>query len=328
MGQALKGPDRSPKEPIPEAREGLLLQSYAPSMQRLLASARRAAGSDATILLSGESGVGKSFLARQIHLWSPRREKPFLMIDCASLLQRSQEWSFGPRTSQRRGVQRKLGRLAATEGGTLFLANIHDLPLFLQSEFARFLEKRSITTTVGENPIDVRLIAASSRDLAAAVQAHQFLADLYYSLNIVSLCVPPLRERPADILPLAEFMLAAAACRNHRGSLRLSENATAAMLRYPWPGNIRELRNAMEAAAILCRGDVIALENLPQALSRHAARVGTLLASKVSLDETERQYILRVLSESQTLQKAAAVLGINVTTLWRKRKRYKLDDGY
>jgi two-component system, NtrC family, response regulator AlgB len=295
-------------------------------MRRLLESARRAGGSDATILLTGESGAGKRVLARQIHLWSPRRERPFLIVDCASVLQRDQEKSLASSIDPpRSGTRGKMGGLEATQGGTLFLASVDDLPLSRQAEFARFVHDRKITTAEGEKSVDVRVIAASRRDLAAAVQARQFLAELYYTLNIVSLSVPPLRERPADILPLAESMLSAAVQRNHRGFLSLSPEAKVAMSGYIWPGNIRELRNAMEAAAILCRADVITLENLPQAVSDYALRVHPPFSSRVSLDEVEREYILRVLSQNVTLAKAAAVLGINKTTLWRKRKRYNLD---
>lgn len=217
------------------------------------------------------------------------------------------------------------GRLEAAEGGTLFLANIEDLSPALQVELARFLQDRTLLTADGEKTIDVRIVAASNRDLLSEVKARRFREDLFYALNIISLRVPSLRQRPADIVPLAVRMLAGAAARNHRGDLHLSAEAAEAMSRYSWPGNVRELRNAMEAAAVLCEAETITLANLPQAVANLAPGVVRPPAPKASLNELERQHILRVLAESATLEQAAATLGINVTTLWRKRKRYKLE---
>jgi NtrC-family two-component system response regulator AlgB len=187
------------------------------------------------------------------------------------------------------------------------------------------MQDRTIETAQGDKRNDLRIIAASSRDLVPEVKKHRFREDLFYNLNILSLRVPPLRERPADILPLALRMLAAAASRNRRGELHLSQEAVTAMVQYRWPGNVRELQNAMEAAAVLCRGETITLANLPEAASKHLQDIETLSSSKTSLDEMERQHILRILSRSPTLEQAAATLGIDVSTLWRKRKRYSLN---
>jgi NtrC-family two-component system response regulator AlgB len=296
-------------------------------MQRTLQSAERAAASDATILLIGESGTGKSLLARQIHLWSPRRAKPFLTIDCAALPQQTHGaegsgWNFNPLPPV---VKRGSGKLGALEDGTLFLANIDDLPPPLQVELARFIQNRTIETPQGEKINDLRIIAASSRDLVPEVKMHRFREDLFYNLNIISLRIPPLRERLADIRrPLALRMLAAAAIRHRRGELYLSQEAVTALVQYRWPGNVRELQNAMESAAVLCQGETITLANLPEAASKHLQHMDTL-ASKPSLDEMERQHILRVLSLSPTLEQAATTLSINVSTLWRKRKRFSLN---
>jgi NtrC-family two-component system response regulator AlgB len=168
-------------------------------------------------------------------------------------------------------------------------------------------------------------MVATSRDLVAEVAAHRFREDLFYSLNIISLRVPALRERPADILPLARRMLAAAAFRHRRGDLGISEKAAAAMSCYRWPRNVRELRNAMEAAAVLCDGRTITAAHLPEAVSGCALGVTRRFTFKASLDEIERDQIARVLANRRTLEDAAITLGINVSTLWRKRKRYKLD---
>jgi two-component system, NtrC family, response regulator AlgB len=311
---ALRNPDE----------DSFFLQSHNRAMQRLLESAKRAAGTDGTILLVGESGTGKSLLAKQIHLWSPRRAKPFWTVECATLRQQSQEkeGSFSGLLLTAKGGP---ARLEGAEAGTLFLASVDDLPASLQVELARFVQDRTIESADGQRPIDVRIIAGTSCDLFAGVRAHRFREDLYYGLNIISLHVPPLRERSADILPLAVHMLAAAATRNRRGALQLSKEAAAAMVHYRWPGNVRELRNAMEAAAVLCPGEIITLANLPQAISTPPPSIDTSLSSKPSLDKLELEHISRVLRESGTLEQAAATLGINVTTLWRKRKRYNLD---
>jgi NtrC-family two-component system response regulator AlgB len=286
-------------------------------MRRLLESAERAAASSGTILLIGESGTGKTLLAKQIHLWSPRRAKPFSIADCTTLCQQGREGGGPGRGADALPVEanQRPWQLETAEGGTLFLGNVDNLPLALQVELARFVQDRTLETAEGEKPIDVRIIAASNRDLVSEVQTRRFREDLFYGLNIISLRVPSLRERPADILPLARRMLAAAALRNRRSDLRISDEAAAAMTSYRWPGNVRELRNAMEAAAVLCDGETVMPANLPEAVSRHARNVITPVSSNTSLDQIEREHILHVLAESPTLEQAAATLGINVTTL-------------
>lgn len=309
------------------AENSLFLQSRSPAMRRVLESAEQVAASDATILLIGEGGTGKSLLAKQIHLWSPRRARPLVSIDCIRLTQRSRESDKSGYALYEMlvGTKHAPGRLEATEGGTLFLSGIDQLSPPLQIELARFVHDRTLRTAEGERTVDVRIIAASDRDLAPQVMTHQFREDLFYDLNIISLRLPPLRERSTDILPLAVSMLDAAALRNRRARLHLSQEAAAVMTRYTWPGNVRELRNAMEAAAVLCEGETIHSANLPEVISKDASRTITPTSPKDSLGEIERQHILRALSESPTLGQAAATLGINVTTLYRKRKRYNLD---
>jgi len=309
------------------AENSLFLQSRNPAMRRVLESAEQAAASDATILLIGEGGTGKSLLAKQIHLWSPRRAKPFVSIDCIRWTQRSRESEKSGYALYEVlvGTRHAPERLGATEGGTLFLSGIDQLSPALQSELARFVLDRTLMSAGGETTVDVRIIAASDRDLVTQVRIRQFREDLFYGLNIVALRLPPLRERVADIAALAAGMLDAAAIRNGRSHLHLSPEAAAAITRYNWPGNVRELRNAMEAAAVLCEGETVHSANLPEAISKHASRTITPSSPKASLGEVERRHILRVLSESPTLKKAAAALGIDVTTLYRKRKRYNLD---
>lgn len=314
--------------PLFEGAENFLfLQSRSQAMRRVLESSEQAAASDATILLMGEGGTGKSLLAKQIHLWSPRRAKPFVSVDCIRWTQRSRE---SEKTGYALyevlvGTKHATGRLGAMEGGTLFLSGIDQLSPALQIELARFVLDRSPMSAEDQKTIDVRIIAASNRDLITQVKIREFREDLFYGLNIIALRLPPLRERVADIPALAASMLDAAAIRNGRSHLHLSPEAAAAISRYSWPGNVRELRNAMEAAAVLSEGETVHLANLPEAIYKHPS--GTIMPTspKASLDEIERQHILRVLSESSTLGKAAETLGINVTTLYRKRKRYNLD---
>jgi NtrC-family two-component system response regulator AlgB len=238
-----------------DAAEGsMFLHSRSPSMRRLLENAQQAAASNGTILLTGESGTGKTLLARQIHLWSPRRARPFVTVNGGTLSQQSLEREvLGHVKVLPLGAKRSQGPVGGADGGTLFLQDVGDLSAALQLfALVRFVQERTPETAEDEQPVDVRIIAATSRDLLSDVAAHRFRHDLFYSLNLVSLRVPALRERPADILPLARRMLIAAAIRNGRNDLLISDEAAAAMTCYHWPGNVRELRNAMEAAAVLC----------------------------------------------------------------------------
>lgn len=309
------------------AGDSLLLHSYSANMRRLLESAERAAASSGTILLIGESGTGKTLLARQIHLWSPRRERPFVIVNCATLSQQGLEREILGQAVKAPplGAKRSRGPHEGAEGGTVLLGDVCDLSAALQFALVRFVQERILETAEGEKAVDVRIIAASSRDLLSDVAAHRFRDDLFYSLNIISLNVPALRERPGDVLPLAKQMLAAAAIRNRRGDLSISDEAAAAMSCYRWPGNLRELRNAMEAAAVLCEGGTITSAHLPEAVARLAPAATSSALSRASLDEIEREHIVRVLADSRTVEDAAMTLGIDVSTLWRKRKRYKLD---
>ncbi len=304
-----------------------LLQSRSPAMCRLLQDAERVANSEAAILLTGESGTGKNVLARQIHRWSPRRDKPFVVINCTTLSEQLLESElFGHVKGAFTGaIKNKPGRLEAANDGTVFLDEIADLSATLQAKFLRFVQEQSFER-VGAGDIihiDVRIIAASNRDLMAEVAGHQFREDLFYRLNVIALNVPPLRNRSEDILLLAQRLLSAAAIRNRRPQLRFSPTAEAVITSYRWPGNVRELRNAIERATVLSQSEVITPEFLPDTLFQPPSVTPTSGSS--SIEEIEREHIMRVLAQSPTLQDAAENLGINATTLWRKRKRYKLD---
>lgn len=306
-----------------------LLESRSPAMNRLLETSRQAAASDATILLTGESGTGKNVLARQIHRWSQRREKPFVVVNCTTLSEELLESElFGHvRGAFTGAVKDKPGRLEAADAGTAFLDEIADLSSPLQTKFLRFVQEQSFERVGGDRTlrVDTRIIAASNRDLMAEVQEHRFREDLFYRLNVIPLRVPALRERREDILPLAEWILKVANLRNRRAQLTLSSGAAAALTRYRWPGNVRELRNALERAAVLSRTDSITSDDLPDSVFRDASDALARIPHSASLEEVEREHITRVLGESATLDEAAATLGINVATLWRKRKRYGIE---
>ena len=305
------------------------LESHSPPMRHLLESAQRAAATDATILLMGESGVGKNVLANQIHQWSARRKRPFVTVNCTTIAEHLLESElFGHvRGAFTGAIKDKPGRLEAADGGTVFLDEIADLSVELQTKFLRFVQEQSFERVGGESTIrvDVRIIAASNRDLSSEVMAHRFREDLFYRLNVITLRVPSLRERAEDIMPLADRMLWAAAVRNHRAELSFSPEACEALKRYRWPGNVRELRNAVERAVVLCSGNLIEADYLPDGLFREPSESVSGPLTTGSLERVEREHILRVLEESPTMEDAAATLGINVSTLWRKRKRYKLD---
>lgn len=324
--QRLQAENRALRDAIEEVP---MLESGAAAMVRLLRIARQAAASEATILLGGESGTGKNVLARQIHQWSLRRERPFVVVNCTTLSEELLESElFGHvRGAFTGAVKDKPGRLEAADGGTVFLDEIADLSPALQTKFLRFVQERSFERVGGDRTlhVDIRIIAASNRDLRAEVEARRFREDLFYRLNVITLAVPPLRERHEDILPLAEWMLAAASVRNRRPPMRLAPEAAAALQNYRWPGNVRELRNALERAAVLSRSEVITPDDLPDSLFHDQPQASAEAGQRTSLDDIEREHIMRVLAQSTTLEEAAATLGINVTTLWRRRKRYGID---
>jgi NtrC-family two-component system response regulator AlgB len=305
-----------------------LLDSQSPIMIDLLRTARQAAASDATILLIGDSGTGKNVLARQIHEWSRRRDHAFVVVNCTTLSEELLESElFGHVRGAFTGAMKdKPGRLEAADAGTVFLDEIADLPPVLQTKFLRFLQDQSFERVGGDRTlrVDTRIIAASNRDLGAEMMAHRFREDLYYRLNVITLRVPRLRERREDILPLAGSILRSASLRNRRAPMKLSVEAAAALRSYGWPGNVRELRNALERAAVLCRTETIATDDLPDSIFRSPPDA-PITTSSASLEGLERQHIVRVLAQSATLEEAAAMLGINVTTLWRKRRRYGIE---
>ncbi|HUA33849.1 MAG TPA: sigma-54 dependent transcriptional regulator [Candidatus Binataceae bacterium] len=321
---------RSENQTLRNSIDGVpLLNSQSSQFRTLIETAYAAASSDATILLTGESGTGKNVLARQIHEWSRRRERPFVTVNCTTLSENLLESElFGHMKGSFTGaIKDKPGRLEAANNGTVFLDEIAELPGTLQTKFLRFLQDERFERVGGEQTIqvDARIIAATNRNLQQEISAGRFRSDLYYRLNVINLRVPALRERPEDILPLAEMLLAGAAARNRRPGLQFSEDARKALVAYSWPGNIRELRNAVERAVVLSRGTALRREDLPDILFQPGtARMGDSPES-ATLEQIEQEHIRRVLALAPTLEDAAATLGIGIATLWRKRRRYHLD---
>jgi NtrC-family two-component system response regulator AlgB len=315
---------------LPAAREATerapRLESQNPAMIALLETARRAAAADTTILLTGESGTGKDILARQIHRWSPRREGPFVVINCMTLAEQLLENElFGHvRGAFTGAVNDKPGRLEAGNGGTVLFDEIAELPTSLQTKLLRFIQERSLERIGSSRTIrvDVRLVAASNRNLRAEVAAGRFREDLYYRLNVIAFTLPPLCERIQDILPFAEWILKEVSLSANRPELRLSAKVAEVLVSYRWPGNLRELHNALERAATLARTDTITFEDLPDSIRHPASDMLVPTAHGTRLKDFEREHIVRVLANSPTLERAAATLGINVTTLWRKRRHY------
>ncbi|HZI12420.1 MAG TPA: sigma 54-interacting transcriptional regulator [Myxococcus sp.] len=295
-------------------------------MKRVLELARRVAEVDSTVLVLGESGVGKERVARLIHDSSPRAAAPFLALNCAALSETLLDTElFGHARGAFTGaVRERPGLLEAAAGGTLFLDEVGELPLAVQAKLLRALQERRVRR-VGENrdrPIHLRLVAATHRDLSEELKAGRFRKDLYYRLRVVELRVPPLRERREDILPLARVLLAEAAGRMGRPVPALTPRAADQLVRHAWPGNVRELENALERAVALARGRRVDLEDLPEDV-RGALPAPVVAGGVRPLESIERDYILAALEHHGGNQVATArALGISAATLYRKLKQY------
>ena len=303
----------------------------APRFVEVLDLAETVAGTDSTVLISGESGTGKEVVARYIHALSERSEGPFLSINCGALPESLLESElFGHvRGSFTGAVKDRDGLLVAAAGGTFFLDEIGEMTPATQVKLLRAIQEREVIP-VGQTravPVDVRLIAATNRDLEEEINRGSFRSDLYYRLNVIQLHLPPLRQRKEDIAVLANHFLTAEG--NGDASLRLSDEALQVLNEYDWPGNVRELQNALERAAVVAAGDRIMPAALPDRVREAPApRVGALEAPpNPTMEVVERAYILWVLqSEGGNKTRTAEVLGIDPSTLYRKLNRYGIEE--
>ena len=304
------------------------LQSSNPRMQEVMDVLFRAAPTQAAILLLGESGTGKSVLAREVHERGNRKEGPFVTVSCPSLSRELLESElFGHVKGAFTGAVRDTwGKVAAAESGTLFLDEIGELPLEIQPKLLRLLQERQYER-VGENKSrssNTRVIAATNKDLKECVRQGTFREDLYYRLDVISVTIPPLRERGGDTENLAQRFLRFFSHQLGRGDLTFTSTALELIRIYEWPGNIRELRNTIERAAILARGHEIGIEHFPRATSQHADNGTAVVGENVTLDQLEEAHIRKILDRAPSLDAAAKTLGIDPATLYRKRKRMNL----
>ncbi len=306
--------------------EGIVAESG--KMQEVLSVVHRVAASAATVLIHGESGTGKELIAQAIHYQSPRSNKPLVKVNCAALPETLLESElFGHvRGAFTSAVADRAGRFEAADGGTIFLDEIGEIAPPVQAKLLRVLQEREFER-VGSSrtvKVDVRLIAATNRDLEAAVREQRFREDLYYRLNVVSLLVPPLRERREDIMPLLEHFLKKYAAANGKTIRGLTREARDALLKYEYPGNIRELENLVERAVVLTRSDVLDLDDLPVALPEAAptATPSTPGSLTAELEALERRMIEDALARADGVQtRAAELLGIGERALRYKLKR-------
>ncbi|MHC4452483.1 MAG: sigma-54 interaction domain-containing protein [Planctomycetota bacterium] len=305
----------------------------APSMQEVRIKLEKVAPYEATVLITGESGVGKELAAREIHRLSPRADQPFVALNCAAIpetLLESELFGYAPRSGiAGADPAGRAGRFEQADGGTLFLDEIGEMKPELQTKLLRVLQDKRVDRLNDTNPrpVDVRILCATNQELERAVAESRFREDLYYRLNVVHVHVPPLRERREEIPLLTEFFLRTYAGPDEFRDARLSVAAERAMAAYAWPGNVRELKNCIEQALILGDGKIIRRADLPAAV-RRAAPVATDESGELdSLAEVEKRHIQRVLdSTGWNKAKSARTLGISKPTLYAKIRNYQLEE--
>lgn len=302
-------------------------------MQEVFSLVYRAAPSAATVLITGESGTGKELIARAVHMHSPRAEGPFVAVNCAALPESLLEAElFGHERGAFTGAEAsRVGRFEAADGGSLFLDEIGEIPMAVQVKLLRFLQERTIERLGSNRPIrlDVRLLAATNRDLERRMKEGGFREDLYWRLNVVTIALPPLRERREDLAPLIDLFIERYAAANRTTIRGFSREFFTALYQYDFPGNVRELENIVERAVVLARGEILTVEDLPVYV-RPAHLAGTESPGRLRdmLDAVERSMIERALVESGFVQtRAAAQLGLSERMLRYKMKKHRIKGG-
>lgn len=300
------------------------------SMKAVIELARKVASSEATVLIQGETGTGKELLAAAIHFNSPRRSAPFLVVNCAGLHEELLESElFGHEKGAFTGAHRsRMGRFEQANGGTVFLDEVAEMSPRVQAKILRVLQERCFERLGGTETIkvDVRILASTNKDLMRAVEERKFRKDLYYRLSVVPIQIPPLRQRPEDILPLANFFLSKYGSSKGHRIKGFDPQAQKAMLQYPWPGNVRELENVVERAVSVCRKEMISPADLmlPEAPSSSDFRI-QLPPQGITIQEVEKSLIIQALERTNWVQrKAARLLGISPRALHYKLRKYKI----
>lgn len=301
-------------------------------MHKIYSLAVRVAGVDSTILIQGETGVGKEVITKFIHRNSKRKNGPFIKIDCSSIpenLLESELFGYEKGSFTGANKQGKVGLIELANGGTLFLDEIGELPQFLQAKLLRFIQDRVIVRIGGERPIpvDIRIIAATNKDLKTMVEQKLFREDLYYRLNVIPIFIPPLRQRPEDIQPLVTFFLDK--FNNKYGyKKKIRPEALRYLIEYDWPGNVRELENLIERLVVTTSSDTIEVEDLPSTIINYKIAVNCDLSLEESIANFEKQLILNVLRNSKSTFEMADKLKIDVSTVRRKLKKYKIGNPF
>ncbi|MBK7631509.1 MAG: sigma-54-dependent Fis family transcriptional regulator [Ignavibacteriales bacterium] len=307
--------------------------SHSPKMEEVLSLASRAADSKATILINGESGTGKEVLAKSIHYVSPRKENPFIAVNIPALPETLLESElFGHEKGAFTGAEKaKKGRFELANSGTIFLDEIGDIPINLQVKLLRVLQEHQIERlgSTESVDIDVRIIAATHQNLEDKIKDGSFREDLFYRLNIVSLNIPPLRERREDILPLIEYFINKYTKENGRQKLSISKEAVDLLIKFNFPGNVRELENIIERAVVLCRTEIITVSDLPNVVSGFKAEKEILTKADATLteqvEELERKLIFDALSKANGNQsQAGRMLGLTERNLRYKMQKYEI----
>jgi transcriptional regulator with PAS, ATPase and Fis domain len=317
------GVQRAFEHPAPAGHRRIVGESV--EWHGVLRDSTQVAATDTTVLVTGESGTGKEVVARFIHAASPRRNRPFVALNCAALPEQLLESElFGyERGAFTSAHQAKPGQIELASGGVLFLDEVTEMSLSAQAKFLRVLQEREFQRLGGTRLIkaNIRVIAATNRDLRKAVERGSFREDLFYRLGVFDIQIPPLRNRPADIVPLSDGFLREIGTSFGRPTAVLTREARAALLQYEWPGNVRELRNVLERAAILCAGGPIDASHL-----RLQSGARSLRDDTTDLSVVERTTIVKVLSECRgNKTKAARRLGLSRTQLHMRIRKYQLD---